>query len=145
MTLISLSPYKKPQSEVDAALRELPSKVVSAPRFPLRISAAAAEMIQASLKETAGEDGDFLRVGVKGGGCAGLQYTLSFCEDVDEGDLVTALTAGGEPVKVVTDGFSALYLKDTELDYKDSLQGAGFSFENPNARRTCGCGMSFST
>ena len=97
-------------------------------------------MIRSALEETNGEDGDFLRVGVKGGGCSGFQYSLNFTDEVDEEDQLVLV----EGVKIVTDSFSASYLAGTELDYVETLQGAGFKFNNPNAKRTCGCGSSFS-
>ncbi len=108
--------------------------------FPVQLTEKAVEMTKTALAETEGEDGDFLRVGIKGGGCAGFEYSLSFTDEVDEDDVVTLF----EGVKVVTDTFSASYLKGTDLDYVETLQGAGFKFINPNAKRTCGCGSSFS-
>ena len=108
--------------------------------FPLTFTAKALEMIRSALTETQGEDGDFLRVGVKGGGCSGFQYSLNFTSEVDDEDVLVLV----DGLKLVTDAFSASYLKGTELDYVESLQGAGFKFINPNAKRTCGCGSSFS-
>ncbi len=159
MSTVSLTPYKSAdekqatrKAEAEAALeslRSLEAEVVSADEFPVVVSGRAASMAWAALDETDGEDGDFLRVGVKGGGCAGFQYSLNFTDEVDDDDVVTVVTvpegddAAGAPIKVVTDTFSASYLKGTELDYVESLQGAGFKFVNPNARRTCGCGSSF--
>ena len=81
-----------------------------------------------------------LRVGVKGGGCSGFQYSLNFTDEVDDEDVLVVV----EGLQIVTDAFSASYLKGTELDHVDTLQGAGFKFNNPNAKRTCGCGSSFS-
>jgi len=76
---------------------------------------------------------------VKGGGCAGFQYSLTFTNEVDDDDVITVI----DGVQVVSDVFSASYLKGTSLDYVESLAGAGFKFINPTARRTCGCGSSF--
>ena len=108
--------------------------------FPLTFTAKSLEMIRSALAETQGEDGEFLRVGVKGGGCSGFQYSLNFTSEVDDEDVLVLV----DGLKLVTDAFSASYLKGTELDYVESLQGAGFKFINPNAKRTCGCGSSFS-
>ena len=108
--------------------------------FPLDVTDNAVSMIKAALVETAGEDGELLRVGVKGGGCSGLSYSLNFVDDVSEDDYLVNF----EDVKVIIDGFSATFLDGTTLDYVETLQGAGFKFENPNAKRTCGCGESFS-
>ena len=81
-----------------------------------------------------------LRVGVRGGGCSGFTYFLEFSESAKEGD--RQLESQG--VRLFVDSKSYLYLMGTEVDYVESLSGAGFKFENPNARRTCGCGESFS-
>jgi iron-sulfur cluster assembly accessory protein len=118
-----------------------PGEVVGLPDFPISLTDNAVKMIRSALEETEGEEGDYLRVGVKGGGCSGFQYSLNFTDEVDDEDLLVLV----DGVKVITDAFSASYLKGTELDYVESLQGAGFKFNNPNAKRTCGCGSSFSS
>lgn len=82
----------------------------------------------------------FVRVGVEGGGCSGLMYKLEFDSEMKEGDQVFE----DNGVKVVVDKKSFLYLVGTELDYSGGLNGKGFTFVNPNANRTCGCGESFS-
>lgn len=81
-----------------------------------------------------------LRVSVKGGGCSGLTYSLNFDENQKEGDLVIEK----DGVKLFVDGKSLFYLTGTELDFSDGLNGKGFIFNNPNAKKTCGCGESFS-
>ena len=75
-----------------------------------------------------------------GGGCSGLQYEMDFDDNVNEGDTVVDLDA----IKVVINKPSLLYLAGTVLDYQGGLNGKGFQWINPNARRTCGCGESFS-
>ncbi|MFQ5912117.1 MAG: HesB/IscA family protein [Nitrospinota bacterium] len=80
-----------------------------------------------------------LRVGIQGGGCSGLSYTLGFDSEIKEKDKVFEM----DGVKVVVDAKSLLYLSGTTLTYEDSMMGGGFRFENPNAKRTCGCGSSF--
>jgi iron-sulfur cluster assembly accessory protein len=117
-----------------------PGETVEQPGFPIELTAKAVVMIRSALEETKGEDGEFLRVGVKGGGCSGFQYSLNFTSEVDDEDIMLVI----DGVKIVTDAFSASYLKGTELDYVESLQGNGFKFNNPSAKRTCGCGSSFS-
>lgn len=82
----------------------------------------------------------FIRVGVKGGGCSGLTYLMDFDTEMKEDDKVFE----DKGVKIVVDKKSFLYLVGTELDYAGGLNGKGFSFINPNANRTCGCGESFS-
>jgi iron-sulfur cluster assembly protein/iron-sulfur cluster insertion protein len=81
-----------------------------------------------------------LRVAVRPGGCSGLSYEMFFDSDIAADDLATEF--GG--VKVVVDPASSEYLTGASLDYKDGLQGAGFTINNPNTTRTCGCGQSFS-
>ncbi|MBV70518.1 MAG: iron-sulfur cluster insertion protein ErpA [Myxococcales bacterium] len=81
-----------------------------------------------------------LRVGVRGGGCSGFTYFLEFAEAPNKGD--RELESHGVPLFV--DPKSYLYLMGTEVDYVDNLGQSGFKFTNPNARRTCGCGESFS-
>ena len=87
-----------------------------------------------------GEEGLALRVAVRPGGCSGFSYEMFFDTDMAEDDVRNSY---GE-VTVVVDPSSAQLLSGATLDYKDGLQGAGFSIDNPNAQRTCGCGQSFS-
>lgn len=83
---------------------------------------------------------DFVRVGVKSGGCSGLSYDLKFDKDQKENDKL--FESNG--VKIIVDTKSFLYLIGTTLEYSGGLNGTGFVFKNPNANRTCGCGESFS-
>ena len=83
---------------------------------------------------------DFVRVGVKSGGCSGLSYDLKFDKNQKENDKL--FESNG--VKIIVDTKSFLYLIGTTLEYSGGLNGTGFVFKNPNANRTCGCGESFS-
>lgn len=83
---------------------------------------------------------DYVRVGVKSGGCSGLSYELRFDREVAENDKVFE----DNTVRIVVDKKSFLYLVGTTLEYSGGLNGKGFVFNNPNAQRTCGCGESFS-
>ena len=87
-----------------------------------------------------GDDNLALRVAVRPGGCSGFSYEMFFDSDVASED-VTETFSG---VKVVVDSSSAQMLTGATLDYKDGLNETGFSIDNPNAQRTCGCGSSFS-
>jgi iron-sulfur cluster assembly protein len=102
------------------------------------ITPKAAEEIKKIIAQE--NSGDLaLRVGVQGGGCSGLSYFLTLDKDPRPDDKI--FETGG--VKVYLDSKSALYLEGTEVDFTDGLQGSGFTFRNPNAVRTCGCGHSF--
>ncbi|CAL68080.1 HesB/IscA family protein [Christiangramia forsetii] len=85
-------------------------------------------------------EADYVRVGVKSGGCSGLSYELNFDKSQAEGDKIFE----DNSVKIVVDKRSVLYLAGTILEYSGGLNGKGFVFNNPNAQRTCGCGESFS-
>jgi iron-sulfur cluster assembly protein len=85
-------------------------------------------------------DTHHLRVGVIGGGCSGLSYKMDFDDVMDITDEIVELDGG---LKVAIDRKSLLYLFGTELDYSDGLNGKGFTWANPSASRTCGCGESF--
>ena len=98
-------------------------------------SSKVSELIKAE-----NEDGLSLRVAVRPGGCSGFSYEMYFDTDIAEGDA----TATFGDVQVVVDPSSAMLLDGATLDYSDGLQSAGFSIDNPNAQRSCGCGQSFS-
>lgn len=83
---------------------------------------------------------DYVRVGVKSGGCSGLSYDLKFDKSQAEDDKVFE----DNDVRLIVDKRSFLYLIGTTLEYSGGLNGKGFVFNNPNAQRTCGCGESFS-
>ena len=105
----------------------------------IKLTEKAATEIQRA-REEAKLDEQFLRIGVTGGGCSGFSYTMSFDENFDaEKDSKYSLHG----VDVVIDKKSSLYLDGTTIDWYDELGRRGFSFENPNAVKTCGCGSSF--
>lgn len=83
---------------------------------------------------------DYVRVGVKSGGCSGLSYELKFDHRISETDKVFE----DNSIRIIVDKKSFLYLVGTVLEYSGGLNGKGFVFNNPNAQRTCGCGESFS-
>lgn len=85
------------------------------------------------------DDAHGLRIGVKGGGCAGFSYLLGF-DTIKEGDETFEV----EGLKIFMNKAHTLYLAGMEIEYKDGLDARGFSFNNPNADKTCGCGTSFS-
>lgn len=83
---------------------------------------------------------DFIRVGVKSGGCSGLEYVLKFDKEKTDADQIFE----DNGIRIIVDKKSILYLAGTTLEYSGGLNGKGFVFNNPNANRTCGCGESFS-
>jgi iron-sulfur cluster assembly protein len=89
-----------------------------------------------------------LRLAIKGGGCSGLSYSLSFDErsakDLEQNFPNSDFNAAIKNIKVFVDPKSAIYLKGMIVDFDDGLMGKGFVFKNPNATNTCGCGESFS-
>jgi len=94
------------------------------------------------LRDLKGTGDKLLRVAVVGGGCSGLSYKLEWVAQAAPNDIVAAVD---DQISVVIDPKSALFLKGMELDHSDGLDGVGFQFNNPNAKRSCGCGSSFST
>jgi iron-sulfur cluster assembly protein len=104
----------------------------------ITVSISASEEVK-RLLELDGNPNSYIRVSVKGGGCSGLLYDLSF--DVTKTETDTLCEDNG--VKILIDKRSLLYLVGTELDFSSGLNGKGFNFINPNASRSCGCGESF--
>ena len=106
----------------------------------VQITEKAAEKIKYFAEKEGIADNVGLRVAVKGGGCSGLTYDLKITDEELESDKVVEQFG----VKVMVDKKSYIYLVGTELDFSDGLNGKGFTFENPNAKKACGCGTSFS-
>lgn len=111
----------------------------------IKIMIKVSETAKKKVVELMADDGynavtDYVRVGVKSGGCSGLSYDLKFDKEQQEGDKVFE----DNGVKIIVDKKSFLYLIGTTLEYSGGLNGTGFVFNNPNANRTCGCGESFS-
>ncbi len=104
----------------------------------ITVTESAAKKVQSLIEESDFKT-PYLRVSVKGGGCSGLSYELSFDTDQQPNDTL----AEDKGVKILVDNKSLLYLFGTELEFSDGLNGKGFQFINPNASRTCGCGESF--
>jgi iron-sulfur cluster assembly protein len=107
----------------------------------IKVSPSAQEKVSQLMREEGFNPAqDFVRVGVKSGGCSGLSYDLSFDNSKSDQDRLFE----DNHVKILVDKKSLLYLLGTTLEYSGGLNGKGFIFNNPNAERTCGCGESFS-
>ncbi|MEY2921442.1 MAG: Iron-sulfur cluster insertion protein ErpA [Bacteroidota bacterium] len=107
----------------------------------IKVSDTASKKIVSMMQEDGFDPTkDFVRVGVKSGGCSGLSYELKFDKETNEKDKIFE----DNQVKIVVEKKSFLYLAGTILEFSGGLNGKGFVFNNPNASRTCGCGESFS-
>ncbi len=100
----------------------------------------AAEEVKRIIGEQKLEDGILLRIGITAGGCSGFNYALGFDKNFDEKADAKSEQHG---VSIVVDKKSDLYLDGTSVDFYDGLEKRGFTFENPNAVKSCGCGSSF--
>ena len=107
----------------------------------IKVAETAKQKVSVLMREEGFDpSSDFVRVGVKSGGCSGLSYELKFDNNFQKEDKLFE----DNQVKILVDKKSLLYLVGTTLEYSGGLNGKGFVFNNPNAQRTCGCGESFS-
>ena len=106
----------------------------------ITVTDVASDKVKQLIEAEASDTPLFLRVAVRPGGCSGMSYEMFFDSEKADDDIEVEY---GE-VSVVVDAASSQHLGGATLDFKDGLQGAGFTINNPNAQRTCGCGQSFS-
>ena len=107
----------------------------------IKVHETAKQKVSTLMKEEGFDPSrDYVRVGVKSGGCSGLSYELKFDSEIKKEDKIYE----DNQVKIIVDKKSILYLAGTILEYSGGLNGKGFVFNTPNAQRTCGCGESFS-
>lgn len=106
--------------------------------FPVALTAGALSQVRRLIQKD-GRPGVFLRLGVKGGGCSGMEYVMKLDTERKPIDIEACF----EDVPVVCDAKSARFLQGSTFDYTGNLVGGGFKFDNPNATRSCGCGTSF--
>src|SRR5688500_10376509 len=113
-------------------------------KLGIKITQAAADAIQQQIAKRAVPNTS-LRVGIRGGGCSGFSYVVEFHDGEPKArDVVYDLTAtNGQPVRVVVDKKSLLYLNGATFDWEKTLMRQGFKFVNPNEKSSCGCGTSF--
>jgi iron-sulfur cluster assembly accessory protein len=107
----------------------------------ITVTEKAAGEIKRVISEQQMPDGTVLRIGVAGGGCSGFQYKLGFDENAD---LTSDHVSEQHGLRVAVDKKSDLFLDGTTVDFYDGLEKRGFTFENPNVTKSCGCGSSFS-
>lgn len=105
---------------------------------PVNLTGGAIKELNRLMNEPGFDAGQFLRVGVKGGGCSGLSYVLGFDQKEEDDDVYEI-----ENIPVVMKKAHGIYLMGMEVDFEDGLNARGFVFKNPNASSTCGCGTSF--
>ncbi len=116
------------------------------PSEGITLSEVAANKIKEILKQDSHPESMYLFVGVKGGGCSGLSYVLDLRDEAQAPIAETDEVFDSQGIVVVSDfkSFEVGHLAGTLIDYQESLMGAGFTFNNPNAKHTCGCGSSYS-
>ena len=105
---------------------------------PVKLSANAVAELKRLMAEAGHDASQYLRIGVKGGGCSGMSYVLGFDKQEADDELYEI-----EGIPVVMKNAHGIYLFGMEVDYSDGLNARGFVFKNPNASSSCGCGSSF--
>ena len=116
------------------------AEAVTSPDRAVSLTPAAVATVRELRAKEGRPETDVLRVSVVGGGCSGFSYNMSF--ENKPGMMDKIFTFDG--LKVFVDATSAMYLNGCVVDYVETLEAAGFKFENPNVKSTCGCGSSFS-
>ena len=106
----------------------------------ITLTSSAAEQVKQLLAKESNPASMALRIGIKGGGCSGMSYVFALDEATPK---QYNKLFEQEGVKVIIDAKSELYLDGTTIDYKTNMMGGGFEFSNPNAKKSCGCGSSF--
>lgn len=105
---------------------------------PINLTASATEEVKRLMREDAFDSRQHLRIGVKGGGCSGMTYVLGFDMQTEKDDAYEI-----DDITVIIDRTHGIYLAGMEIDWQGGLNSRGFTFKNPNASTTCGCGTSF--
>ena len=104
---------------------------------PVRLSASAVAEIR-RIKEKGDAENKYLRIGVKGGGCSGMSYILGFEDKTEKDDIIEI-----DGINCIVNPAHLIYLSNMEIDWQGGLNSRGFTFNNPNASTSCGCGSSF--
>ena len=119
----------------DNLMETLTETIISS---PVKLTISAVDEVKRLMSEPGFEQGQFLRVGVKGGGCSGMTYILGFDKQEDDDEIYEI-----QGVPVLLKKAHGIYLFGMEVDFQSGLNARGFVFNNPNASSTCGCGTSF--
>jgi len=128
---------------MSTAATPVPEVVTGTPEAPRKNPVELTDAAIAKVKEIMATQEPIpagLRIGVVGGGCSGFQYSMSF---ENQAGMMDKIVKFGD-LKVFVDATSAMYLNGCTVDYVETLEAAGFKFENPQVKSTCGCGSSFS-
>ncbi len=120
-------------------MTEVMAPVVETMPAVVNLTEGAAKEVRRIIADNKIPEGFVLRVGVTGGGCSGMSYALGFDQPKENDDRFVS-----QGVEIIVDRRHQMYLAGTQIDFMDGLQGRGFTFSNPNATKTCGCGSSFS-
>lgn len=127
--------------EVSSSLSEIESEnEVEFNGPPVSLTERAARQVRKIRDDEALDEDLRLRVAVEGGGCSGLSYKLGFDHKSDDDEVLVS-----QGIEIIVDSKHMMYLKGISVDYPDGLDARGFTFDNPNASETCGCGSSFAT
>lgn len=107
---------------------------------PVQLTERAARQVEKILSEQETDEKLYLRIAVEGGGCSGLSYKLGLDHKTDDDRFIES-----QGLEIIVDSKHMMYLEGISIDYPDGLDARGFTFDNPNANETCGCGSSFAT
>ena len=135
---LSSQPIRLPSPACRTFIPMNTEAIASVVESPVKLTDGAVNELHRLMKEPGFDPSQRLRIGVKGGGCSGMSYVLGF--DAPEPDDSTYEIAG---IPIVMKAAHEIYLLDMEINFEDGLNARGFTFKNPNASSTCGCGSSF--
>lgn len=128
------------EQDEQSAFKGIDRSKTTIDRPTISLTPRAAEQVRKIKSDESLDEDLFLRVAVEGGGCSGLSYKLGFDYKSDDDK-----TFESEGIDIVIDPRHMMYLEGISIDYPDGLDARGFTFDNPNAEETCGCGTSFAT
>ena len=120
-------------------MTDSPEIVTTETNMPVAFTPSAIRELKRLLSTEDYKEGNYLRVGVKGGGCAGMTYILAFDQHTEQDKMYEV-----EGIPMLMNKSHGMYLIGMQVDYENGLNSRGFVFTNPNAKSTCGCGTSFS-